>query len=116
MTLALHGIDPPPLSIALSPQGHLHLEVPADAELPPSLQQIAAAFARGEGHGVFRLGAAEPDTALPGVLSFWRDVGRAFVVRLCATESLEDLRERIHVEVPPEDLAALVAEAPPMPG
>ena len=49
-------------------------------------------------------------------LGFWRDVGRAFVVRLCATEDLETLRAKIEVEVPPDELAALAAAAPPMTG
>ena len=65
---------------------------------------------------MFRLGAAEPETYLPGALGFWRDVGRAFVVRLCATEDLEALRAKIEVEVPPDELAALAAAAPPMTG
>jgi non-specific serine/threonine protein kinase len=116
LALAFDGVEPSPLSIVLSPQGRLHLDRPVGAELTPSLTQIAEQFARGDGHGVFRLGAAEPDTSLPGVLSFWRDVGRAFVVRLCAAENLEELRDKINVEVPSEELAALVAEAPPMPG
>ena len=116
MTAVSDGVEPSPPSIVLSPQGRLHLDGVVDVDLPQSLQQIAAQFARGDGHGLFRLGAAEPETRLPGVLSFWRDVGRTFVVRLCATENLEDLRERIDIEVPPDELTALVAEAPPMPG
>jgi superfamily II DNA or RNA helicase len=116
MTAVLDGVEPSPPSIVLSPQGRLHLDAVVDVDLPQSLQQIVAQFARGDGHGLFRLGAAAPETHLPGVLSFWRDVGRTFVVRLCATENLEDLRERIEIEVPPDELTALVAEAPPMPG
>ena len=100
------------LSVALSPQGHLHVRVPDGSELA----QIAKHFERGDGHGVFRLGAAHPETPLPGALGFWRDVGRAFVVRLCATEDLEALRANIEVEVPPDELAALAAAAPPMTG
>ena len=116
MIPALDGGASSLLSIVLSPGGHLRADLPPDAELTPALREIAAQFARGDGHGVFRLGATEPETPLPGVLSFWRDVGRAFVVRLCATENLEELREKISVEVPPDELNALVAEAPPMPG
>jgi hypothetical protein len=72
----------PALSISLSPQGHVHVEALAGSDVTSSLAQIARHFERGDGHGVFRLGAAEPETPLPGVLGFWRDVGRAFVVRL----------------------------------
>jgi len=116
MTAVSDGFEPSHPSIVLSPQGRLHFDGVVDVDLPQSLQQIAAQFARGDGHGLFRLGAAEPETRLPGVLSFWRDVGRAFVVRLCATENLEDLRGRIDIEVPLDELTALVAEASPMPG
>jgi non-specific serine/threonine protein kinase len=116
MTSTLDGAEPPPLSIVLSPQGRLHLDRLADAELTPPHREIADQFTRGDGYGLFRLGAAELETALPGVLGFWRDVGRVFVVRLCATDNLEQLRERIHVEVPADELTALVSGAPPMPG
>jgi len=100
------------LFVALSPQGHVHVDLPAGSDLAP----IAKQFQRGDGHGVFRLGATEPETLLPGALGFWRDVGRAFVVRLCATEDLEALRAKVKVDVPPDELAALVAAAPPMTG
>ncbi len=115
----LEGSSPTPtpaLSISLSPQGRVHVEVTAGSDVKSSLAQIAKHFERGDGHGVFRLGAAEPETTLPGVLGFWRDVGRAFVVRLCATEDLETLRTKIAVEVPADELAALAAASPPMTG
>lgn len=110
------GESSPFVSIALSPQGHVHVDFPAGSDLPSSLAHIAKHFVRGDGHGVFRLGAAEPETPLPGALGFWRDVGRAFVVRLCATEDLETLRAKLAVEVPPDELTALAAAAPPMMG
>ena len=108
----------PALSLSLSPQGrlHVHVDVTAGADLASALAPIAKHFERGDGHGVFRLGAAEPETPLPGVLGFWRDVGRAFVVRLCATEDVETLRAKVDVEVPADELAALAAAAPPMMG
>src|SRR5580693_5950928 len=118
-TETLEGGEPAPgpaLAISLSPQGHVHVDASAGSDVTSSLAQIAKHFERGDGHGVFRLGAAEPETPLPGVLGFWRDVGRAFVVRLCATEDLETLRARIDVEVPPDALAALAAASPPMIG
>ena len=76
-------------SIALSPQGHVHVDLPAGSDLPSSLVQIAKHFERGDGHGVFQLGARRARRRLcPVRLGFWRDVGRAFVVRLCATADL----------------------------
>jgi non-specific serine/threonine protein kinase len=105
-------------AIALSPQGRLHVEAPGDSGAggDGAWPRIAQRFERGDGHGLFWLGAAEPETELPAVPAFWRDVGRAFVVQLCATPDLEALRRKIEVEVPPEELAALAAAAPPMIG
>lgn len=110
------GEPSPVLSIALSPQGRLHVDLPTDSGVAPLFRDIAKHFERGDGHGVFRLGASHPETVLPAGLSFWRDLGRAFVVRLCATEELEALREKVEVDVPPDELAALAASAPPMTG
>src|SRR5258706_612121 len=106
------GEPSPALLVALSPQGHLHVHAPEGSDLAP----IAKHFKRGDGHGVFRLGAAEPETLLPAALGFWRDVGRAFVGRLCATEALETLRAKIEVDAPPDELAELAAASPPMTG
>jgi len=109
------------VSFALSPQGRLHVEwsggsKTGDGDGDGALRRIAERFTRGDGHGLFWLGAAEPDTVLPPAPAFWRDLGRAFVVALCATPDLEGLRARVAVEVPPEQLAALASAAPPMIG
>jgi superfamily II DNA or RNA helicase len=100
------------VSVALSPEGHVYVHAPQGSELA----QIAKAFERGDGYGVFRLAAADPEIGLPVALSFWRDVARAFVTQLGATEDPEALRTKVEVEVPPAELAALAAAAPPMTG
>lgn len=81
-----------------------------------SAERIRAAFARGAGHGLLQLGAAEVDTTLPPGLAFWRDVGRAFVAGLCAQPELAASRQRLRVPFPEAEIAALAAGAPPMPG
>ncbi|MES1171758.1 MAG: DEAD/DEAH box helicase [Bacteroidota bacterium] len=122
-------ITPPDgFSIALSPQGRLHVDAPDDgagtgestngdsADRVIFSRRIVRHFARGDGHGLFWLGAAEPEGDLPPLPAFWRDVGRAFVVRLCATPDLEATRGSIDVRIEPEELARLAAAAPPMRG
>jgi superfamily II DNA or RNA helicase len=114
------------LSISLSPQGRLHVDLPGVASdggpsddsdtRDAAARQIAKRFERGDGHGLFWLGAAEPETALPPVAAFWRDLSRAFVVRLCATPDVEALRAKVDIEVPHDELLALAAAAPPMIG
>jgi non-specific serine/threonine protein kinase len=104
--------------LALTPAGALVLREEAGAEPVDRVaaERIRAAFARGAGHGLLHLGAAEVDAALPPGLAFWRDVGRAFVTQLCAQPDLEAARGRLSVPVAPAEAAALVAGAPPMPG
>src|SRR3954447_26757463 len=108
------------LSIALSPEGHLHVRpaalVSAGGAHEAVTGKVVSRFERGDGHGLFWLGAALPDDRLPPVLAFWRDVGRTFVVKLCAVSDLEALRARVDIEIPADELAALAGEAPPMMG
>ena len=84
------------LSLAHSPQGRLHVGAPGGSTVArvATFPNIAKRFELGDGHGLFWLGAAEPEAALPPVTAFWRDVGRAFVIRLCATPDLEALRAK----------------------
>jgi len=106
------------LALALTPARALALRETADAaELDAGLAgRIRAAWARGAGHGLLHLGAAEADTSLPADLAFWRDLGRLFVTRLCAQPDLEAERRRLQVPVPDGEIAALAAAAPPMTG
>jgi non-specific serine/threonine protein kinase len=109
----------PPFTLTLTPAGHLVL-VPAGPDDPPVEPAVAArvrpAFERGAGAGLLHLGAAEARTALPPVLAFWRDLGRAFVAALCALPDLEERRERAEPAPRAGELDALAAAAPPMPG
>jgi non-specific serine/threonine protein kinase len=107
---------------ALTPEGHLRLE---ESEEPQSLlprpvaRRLREAFAPvgPPAAGLFHLGAAEVDTALPPPLAYWRDVARPFVTALCAHEALETAPGTLEVPPPsPASLEALVAAAPPMTG
>ena len=109
----------PSLAPVLTPHGHL-IVVPEKgaADLGRDLaRRIQKAFARGAGHGLFHLGAAEVRMALPPVLGYWRELGTRYVTALCALPGLED--DAPPPRVPPpsaNDLAALAASAPPMVG
>ena len=56
---------------ALTPHGHLILSTSDEAlPLDPGLaESLAAAFARGSGHGLLHLGAAGQGTIMPGTLA-----------------------------------------------
>jgi non-specific serine/threonine protein kinase len=78
--------------------------------------RVLRAFGRGPGHALLDLGSTELDAPLAPSLGFLRDVGRAFVTRLCAVPDLEDRRERVEVDCPPDDRLRLAAVVPPMDG
>ncbi len=76
--------------------------------------RIRQAFDRGAGHGLLRLGAGENGEALPPVFAYWRDLGGRFVTALCTRPDIDE--HRAELPPPPDDLEALAAAAPVMPG
>jgi superfamily II DNA or RNA helicase len=107
------------LAPVLTPHGSLALTQTEEAPALESGQhpRLIEAFLRGPGHGLLRLGADEVGTALPPVLSYWREFGARYVTGLCA---LPDIGERVGkppVPVPAEiELDRIAASAPPMTG
>jgi non-specific serine/threonine protein kinase len=101
---------------SLTPHGRLFVSSSEDApELEPALgERIRQAFERGAGHGLLHLGAAEVGQVLPPVFAYWREIGARFVTILCTRPDIAERR----LEPPPfpDDLEALAAAAPPMPG
>jgi len=110
---AVHGRVSP----GLTPHGHLVLVRCDDApEVDRSLaERVARAFARGTGHGLLRLGAAEVGQVLPAVFAYWRDFGGRWVTALCTRPDGEANRTEIPPPPKPE-LESFAAAAPPMPG
>jgi non-specific serine/threonine protein kinase len=108
------------MRVAVLPSGALRLDVstgPDDDGLSPmGRARLAQAFERGPGHALLDLGAAELDAPLAPDLAFLRDLGRAFVTRLCAVPDLEERRERVMVDCPPDERARLAVAVPPMDG
>jgi hypothetical protein len=108
--------------VAVLPSGALRLDPvsgPDDAGdglSPAARARLARAVARGAGHALLDLGATELDAPLAPTLAFLRDVGRAFVTRLCAVPDLEERRERVEVDCPPEERARLAGAVPPRDG
>ncbi len=110
------------MRVAILPSGALLMDTGAgDAEAGDGLSvaaraRVARAFARGSGHALLDLGATELDAPLDPPLGFLRDLGRAFVTRLCAVPDLEERRERVEVDCPPDERARLPGAVPPMDG
>ena len=104
----------------LTPSGRIDVQPgsPEDGPLLPSKTagQIIEAFGAGRGNGVLHLGAAELSTDLPPSLSYWRDVGRAFVGRVCAALDPTDPKSLVIPDPEEDEISALVQAVPPMPG
>ncbi len=107
----------------LTPQGHLLLEQEEDAVALDAdvAQRLLENFARGVGHGLLQLGAAEVGTALPAVFSYWREFAARYVTTLCTHASVladAEAAEPLPMVMPPPDaeLECLAIAAPLMTG
>jgi superfamily II DNA or RNA helicase len=109
----------PSLAPVLTPHGRLMLAPEPDApDIADELaRRLTKAFARGAGHGLFHLGAAETRMALPPLFGYWREFATRYVTSLCARPDVTD------GEVPPAiaapsstELEELAGAVPPMTG
>lgn len=102
-------------ALQLTPRGHLQFGTDPDA--PPLsdalADRLAAAFARGAGHGLLHLGAAEVATALPPLWAFWREFATRYVTALTATPDGAEITVTAPDAVA---LETLCLDAPPMIG
>jgi len=79
-------------------------------------RRIIDAFNAGRGHGVLHLGAGEPGTDLHPTLSYWRDIGRSFVARVCGALDPTDPTSLVIPAPDPDEIAAFSEAVPPMRG
>jgi SNF2-related domain/SNF2 Helicase protein/Helicase conserved C-terminal domain len=107
------------LAPALTPHGLLTVRQTEDAAAldPGQGARLERAFARGAGHGLFWLGASEVGSALPPVLSYWRELGTRYVTALCALPGISEGRTKPPVPAPADgELDRMAAAVPPMVG
>ena len=107
------------LAPTLSPHGRLALvEDPNTPALDPELaQRLRDTFARGAGHGLLQLAAAEAGATIPPVFSYWREFAAQYVTALCAHPDIDATPRKVHLPAPPAaELDRLVLAAPPMTG
>jgi superfamily II DNA or RNA helicase len=108
------------LLCGLTPSGRIDLQ-PGSLDEGPGLstavqRRIIDAFNVGRGHGVLQLGAGELGTDLHTTLSYWRDIGKALVARVCGALDPTDPKSLVVPEPAPDELAAFTHAAPPMRG
>jgi non-specific serine/threonine protein kinase len=107
------------LSPILTPHGHLLLQntETGSATSPDATDRIVTAFNKGQGYGLLQLGAAEIQTVLPAVLTYWREFASRYIALV---RTLPDIAEsRTLPPVPPparSELDALVLAPPVMTG
>ncbi len=111
---------PDTLVCGLTPGGRIDVKPAAPEEgprmAPAEARRILDAFEAGRGHGVLYLGASAPGAAFHPSLAYWRDFGRSFVARVCGALDPSDPDSLVVPDPDPEEIAACVQAAPPMPG
>ncbi len=106
-----------PLSLSLSPLGHLYLLCDAETqEFVPSetLQKIQDLFAEGSSLGLLRLGITPFSVSLPPSLAFWQKFSKLFMTRVCKGAGAETFSsDQLSRLVPPlADFESLLEQAP----
>jgi superfamily II DNA or RNA helicase len=108
------------LLCGLTPSGRIDVHPGSPDEGPvlstEAQRRIIDAFEVGRGHGVLHLGAGELSTDLHPTLSYWREIGKALVARVCGASDPIDPKSLVVPEAAPAELAAFSLAAPPMPG
>src|SRR6266581_2965657 len=107
------------LAPVLTPRGLLILRPTEEALALESEQnsRLEKAFLRGSGHGLLCLGADEVGTALPPVLSYWREFGVRYVAALCGLPGVGESGSMPCVPIPEDaELEQISAAVPPMIG
>src|SRR3974377_1862872 len=104
-------------SLTLTPRGHLLFTDTDDAVQPSAAlwSRLESAFARGSGHGLLELGAAQVGTALPADFGYWRNFAARMVTAICTHPDL-DGQQALIAAPPLTELEALAENAPPMTG
>jgi non-specific serine/threonine protein kinase len=104
----------------LTPSGRIDVQPGASDDGPlvstKAAKQIIDAFNAGRGHGALHLAAAQLATDLPPSLAYWRDVGRAFVGRVCGALDPTDPKSLVIPEPDPDEIETLAHAVPPMQG
>ncbi len=101
-----------PLALAISPSGAVHLDARPSLEgcAPALARELTSDLAHGPGFAILQLAARHPGEPLPPSVAFFRDLGALFLARACAAP------EAASIQAPPDELARLVSQVPPMCG
>ncbi len=114
------GVGGQTLVCRLTPTGRIDVRVGTSDDGPlvsaKAIKKILGAFNDGRGHGALHLAAAQLSTELPASLSFWRDLGRTFIGRVCGVLDPTDPKSLAIPSPDFDELETLAQAAPPMTG
>lgn len=110
-----------PLSLSLSPTGHLYLYSDPENEETVLLyvgEQIKEAFARESAVGLLRLGVTDFASALPPSLAYWQEFSKLFVTEISKLSGVETFSSEdiSRLSPPSAELESHVERAPFMRG
>lgn len=103
-----------PLSLSLSPIGHLYLHIDSEADetLPPSIaEKINSFFSVNEHVGLLRLGLSNLGS-LPPSFTFWQQFSKLFITEICKTTDSTLQHATLDAPFPADEINNLILEAP----
>ena len=107
------------LAPVLTPRGQLLLDnTDNGTSLAPDVaERLISTFNKGQGHGLLQLGAAEVQTVLPAVLSYWREFASRYIASIRSIPDIGASRTLPPMPPPPRaELDPLVLAPPVMTG
>jgi non-specific serine/threonine protein kinase len=108
------------LACGLTPSGRIDIRFGSSEDGPrisaAAARRILDSFDLGRGHGLLHLGAGELGTEFHPTLAYWRDIGQAFVARVCGALDPTDPKSLVVPYLAPDELEAYAESAPPMRG
>jgi len=112
---------PQALKAVLLPNGSLQFERDAKSSKQTKSstllqQEIFSVYKKDRGNWLLFLGFSDAKVYLPDSLDFWRRFSALFVHHLRLTPDLEELRHRVEIPLPENELAGLLETLPPMVG
>ncbi len=108
------------LELILTPHGNLVLENSERPDVSPAAdleKRLSEAFAKGAGHGLLQMGAAEVQTPMPATFAYWREFASRYVIAVRTVANINGGRSLPPVPAPtPAELDPLVLASPAMAG
>lgn len=108
-------LSDPPLTLSLTPSGHLYLDSDSEASetvSPATLEKIHSFFSISEMVGLLRLGLTQFEHTLPPSFSFWQRFSQLFITELCKQVNSDEKVVTPHIAFPQEEIKHLINQAP----